>query len=124
VTKYSQAVDEFQALEPAKYSFLESLELRRDFQSSGPSDLDLLLALRRSPLTENGHLKLVFKGIQDLKFGDIDHMDGIFVEIRDIRERQLEWLNYRVVDSEECSFSFCCRDFSASLEEIVLTGNR
>ena len=116
MSKYKNAVDAFYSLEPAKFPVLESLELKREFQPSGSGDLDLSLALRSLRGEAQRRLVLVFKGVHDLKFGEVDQLDGLFVEIRSIHDSQLEGLNYKVVESEDDTFSFLCNDFCASLE--------
>jgi len=75
-------------------------------------DVDIIL----SKISENTVEDLRVRCINafDIKIGDIESMFGFYVEIEDIRSRQLEQLEggtYRVVEQEEGAFSFYCDEF-------------
>jgi hypothetical protein len=109
---HNLALDRFYSLEPRRFGFMERLELWR---YSLPDDSPgLALTLIMSGATP-ARLRLDFQNVRDLKIGRLEHNLTWFLEIRSIRDHQLEELNYRVVESEEDSISFYCADFQARL---------
>jgi hypothetical protein len=105
-------IDAFCNLGRSRYGVLKSLELSRSFGPEGSSGYTLRMVLVRNDLETPG-LNVTFEGVRNLKIENIEHMDVLVLDITSIRERQLEGLNYQVVENEEDAISFLCRDFKA-----------
>lgn len=107
---------DFEALhQPRSFPFLEALSISREFKDEGGvSDLSLTLTLRGDHPDFSGRLCLFFGGVRGLKVGDLGRLVGLHIEVRSIRDQQLEDLRYQVSESEHSAFSFLCSVFSIS----------
>ena len=105
----------YYTLKPHKYSVLESLELKQIADHASGFDLFLRLSSSSTAIPESLHIK--FEGIRELNVGSIDRLRvrHLQIDIRSIREDQLENLNYKVIENEENVFSFLCNRFEASI---------
>ena len=116
MTSSDTLVEQYYALKPADFGFLESLELRQSVQPDEWSGFILKLRLRSSTTPGAKCLHLVFSGVQDLRIGSLEGLLRFFLEIRPIREQQMEGRNYKVVESEYNAFTFFCSSFTVTLE--------
>src|SRR3954452_16324955 len=108
---------EYDALAPARFGYLENLELSQVVDPECWSGYTLVLRLRPSCSTESPCLRLEFHQVQELRLGPLQGLLFYFVEIRSITEMQLEDRRYYVVESDHDAFSFYCRGFSATVLE-------
>lgn len=108
------AVSRFDAVGQAKFPFLESMELSRDIESGTCSDYSLTLVL--VPAQAGKSLRIVFEGVRDLRIGSLEGLLALRLELRSVRDSQLEGLRYRVVESEHEAFSFYCSNFVSMLK--------
>jgi hypothetical protein len=109
-------VDQYYALKPTEFGFLECLELRQSVRPEEWSGFTLTLRLRPLTTGRGKCLCLMFTGVRELRVASLDGLLPLFLEIRCMRERQLEGLNYRIVESERSAFSFFCSGFTATVE--------
>lgn len=115
VRSESETLARYRSLEQRKYPFLERFELTRTVESSRCSDYVLTLVLGQALPTAGGrHLRLVFTGVRDLHLGRLEGFCHLQIEVRSVRDHQLEDLRYRVVEEEEQSFAFYCHDLAVA----------
>jgi hypothetical protein len=108
------AIGKFIDLKSLNYSFLEVFELSRNVGPEGCSDFDCKVVL--SGLDPSSpRLVLTFEGVRDIKLGRLEGLFKFNLNIRPIRNHQLEGLNYRVIEEEYDALSFSCRAFDAKL---------
>jgi hypothetical protein len=105
-------VDEFIALQPRNYYALKNISFTRDLSAEKCSRYDVELILSKL-LKGEDDLRVRFKNAFDIKLGCIEGVPGLFIEIEDVSDRQLEGGTYRVVEQEEKAFSFYCEEFIA-----------
>jgi hypothetical protein len=115
MTSSDALLEQYYTLRPADFGFLECLELRQSVRPEEWSGFTLTLRLRSSTAPEAKSLILTFTGVQDLRVGSLEGLVRFLVEIRSIREQQMEGLNYKVVEKEHNAFSFFCSSFFATL---------
>lgn len=53
-------------------------------------------------------LSILFSGVRDLEIKNLDGLWNVHIMIKDLREDQLENINYHVTEDEENMFSFYC----------------
>jgi len=56
-------------------------------------------------------LLIKFINIKDLKIGDLNNVFNLLINIKDISDRQMERIKYKVTEDEYDSFSFYCEAF-------------
>jgi len=114
----SDPITSFYALTPAKYGYLEELRLSREISEDGCSDYTINLTMQPFPLggAAKKKLFLTFRGAKDLRIGHLEGLFNLVIEIRDVRDRQLECISYKIVESENNAFSFLCREFDAEVK--------
>jgi len=107
-------INAFIALEPRHYKFLKTINLTRNISQESCSKYDVELIL--SQLTSSEHeLHIRFANVFDIQIGHLEGLFGLFIDIEDVSDMQLEDGKYRVVEQEEQAFSFYCKDFFAEL---------
>ena len=112
----SDPVTSFYALGPSKYGYLEELRLYREISEDGCSDYTVNLALRSFPKDQTSlKLFLAFTGAKEVRIGHLEGLLNLVIDIRDVKEQQMEGVNYKVVESEYNAFSFWCREFQAEV---------
>jgi hypothetical protein len=116
MTNPDPLVQHYYSLNPSEFGFLGLLELRQSVQPEEWLGFTLVLRLRSPTTSERKYLRLEFSRVQDLRIGPLEGLLRYFFEIRPIRDRQLEDINYQVVESEYNAFSFVCSSFIATLE--------
>jgi hypothetical protein len=109
-------LESYYSLAPASFGFLESLELRQSVLPEEWTGFTLRLRLRSSTSPGAKCLRLEFGGVHDFRAGRLNGLLRYFLEVRSIRDRQLEGRNYRVVESEYNALAFDCCSFVATLE--------
>jgi hypothetical protein len=117
MAKSDALVEQYYALKPADFGFLECLELRQAVQPENWAGFNLTLVLRASTLPNAKGLRLAFKGVRDLRIGTVQGLVRYLLEIRAVHEQQMEDRSYKVVESEYNAFAFFCRTFAATVEE-------
>lgn len=96
-----------------KFGYLEGININREISDGESSEYSVELKLCSSPsMWLKEQLVIQFFGVRNLKLGNIEGLYKLFVEIELIKDHQLENLNYRVVESENNTFSFQCSDFN------------
>jgi hypothetical protein len=87
--------------------------------SEGRPETDVTLTLESDNLPTNCQITVLFRGVRDFRFVEVGgrqtRITGL--EVRDISDRQWEQLRWEVVDFEDDSIRFLCRD-------IILTSAR
>lgn len=91
-----------------RLGFLQEFNLKREFDDQTRPSLNLMLLLRVAPNEQAEAIVMKFMGVVDLRIGSLDRQVRLQMEVRSIRERQLEGLHYRVVESEYEALSFYC----------------
>ncbi|MDD1606662.1 MAG: hypothetical protein LUP96_08215 [Methylococcaceae bacterium] len=107
-------VDKFIALKPRYYKFLKTISFTRNISTESDSRYDLELILSKLLVGEDD-LRIRFKNVFGIKIGCLEGMFGLYIDIEDVSDRQLEGGTYRVVEQEEQTFSFYCEEFIAEL---------
>lgn len=111
----SETLARYRSLEQRNYPFLERFELTRTVESSYCSDYTLTLVLGQAlPSAEGRRLRLSFTGVRDLHVGRLEGSCRLQIELRSVRDHQLEDLRYRVVEEESESFAFYCHDLATA----------
>lgn len=109
--KFSDSVSEFYKKQK-DFGYLQSIDLRREFNENGCSDYSLHIVLCDYPYYEgNEKLLLTFLGVKNFKIGDLDGLVRQFINITDISDHQMEGIKYKVREEENGSFSFYCKTF-------------
>ncbi len=101
----------YNALHPVRYGFVESLTFRQDLDN-WRTGFTISIRLAARPFDNAAFLILEFEGAQELKVGDFQG-SYILIEIRCIKDDQLENLNYQIVENEQNALSFKCKNFTA-----------
>lgn len=110
-------IKHYYSLKPSQYGYLETFKLHRDIHEDGCSDYSLELQMRStSDICDDKRLYLSFSGIKELKIGDLEGLLSLLIDIRPVREYQLENINYKVVESEYEAFSFLCLNVEATIK--------
>jgi hypothetical protein len=118
VTPGSKSLEYLNSIDQTQFPFLERMELSRKIVSGACSGFQLTVVLAPAQSDKAGtRLRLTFKGVTDLRIGELEGLLSLHLEARSIRDDQLEGLRYRVVESEYDIFSFYCFDFEVSLHE-------
>lgn len=107
---------EYDALEPARFGYLEGLELSQTVDPESWSGFNLKLRLRLSSAIESPRLWLEFHEVQELRIGPLQGLSFYCVEVRSAVAMQLEGRNYYVVENDHNAFSFYCRCFLETIE--------
>ena len=105
-------IEEFHSMRK-EFCHLLEITLYRDFRES-EYDCNIDIILSDNTFTDDGKkLYLKFAKVSDY---ESDRLDSSFwvpsIQITDISSRQMEGINYLVVDDENRSFSFYCSSFS------------
>jgi hypothetical protein len=108
-------ISEYHALRPARFRFLQSLDLRRSFSDECASSYELTVVLAEAAQANAPRLSLSFTGVVNLKIGDLNGLIGHLIEIRSIADRGLDGLGFCVVEEENGGFSFECKSFSGEV---------
>jgi hypothetical protein len=106
-------IDVYLGLKPAKFGYLRSFKLTYQLESEGFGRGVLVVCLSNGLGAEAIVLRLEFRGVTDLKLGHIQGVMKYWFQIQNVREDQLEGINYRVVESEYELCAFYCSEFSA-----------
>ena len=64
------------------------------------------IVLRNISGSSSSSLKITFLNAIEVKIGDIQSMQGLDIQIKDVRDRQLEGISYHLSDQEGDVFSF------------------
>jgi len=93
-----------------KFNYVVKLTVERNTASQ-----NVEVRLARTPSLQRPVAVVSFFGAEEVKIGELSF--GLFLEIRDIRYRQLDRLRYEAVDIEQTQvLSLKCRDFDFSIE--------
>lgn len=107
-------IGEYYLIKPFQYKHLKSIKMDREILDGCIDGYSLELILQSF---EYKLLKLKFKGVINVRFGDLDSMPGIQLEIRSLKGQQIENINYRIVDVENEIVSFLCEKIE-KIEEL------
>ncbi|MCK6503022.1 hypothetical protein L6R53_06445 [Myxococcota bacterium] len=108
----TRKIEEYWSLTPSRFRFLESMVLDRRLCEHAAEPYNLTLTLVDEPTASSNRACFRFYGVFGLKVGDIDGLKGLLFEVRDVSDRQMEGLRYRVIDAENGCIVFYCLDFS------------
>jgi hypothetical protein len=99
-----------------RFGYLMSIEFAREFNEMDCTDYSVNIFLCDFPHSfGNPKMLLVFTGVRNLKFGDLDGLVKTFINITDISNHQIEGVKYSVKEAENETFSFCCKSFSCKV---------
>lgn len=113
--KSSDAVSEFYEKQK-DFAYLQSINLSRCIHENGCSDYSLNIVLCDYPYYEGYEkLLLTFLGVKNIKIGDLDGLVKHLIIISDVSDRQMEDINYRVVEEENDAFCFYCKTFKCEI---------
>ncbi len=118
MTEYEKALAYYQSLNPTLFNILDRFEVRQSHQSQNEM-YEVSLEIRLRPLENEEddprRLRLSFFGVRNLTVNFQGFMHFSLIRIRLIRHYRWEKLNYEVEDAENHTFSFVCKQFTASL---------
>ena len=86
--------------------FLEEMRLYREVTSHSISNFNIDIVLRKISGASASTQKISFFNAIEVKIGDIQSMQGLDIQIKDVRDRQLEGISYHLSDQEGDVFSF------------------
>ncbi|WP_089409466.1 hypothetical protein [Granulicella rosea] len=112
----TRKLEGFSSLPITRFCYLKNLVIEKDFQP-GRFTCDVELLLAEDTLPESPRLRLKFIKAADIRIGDLNALFALFMSIRDVADRQLEDITYRVVEEEHSSISLYCRDFEYEVLE-------
>jgi hypothetical protein len=104
----------------AKYfrRYLDKVKLEYRTHREFLHDLCLKLTLKKSETDDEELLCLTFLGVTDLKIEMSNGLTLLELSVYDIRDHQLEYLNYSVhTEQSSNSISFLCRDYIEEYEK-------
>lgn len=110
-------IEDFERICKADFGYFERLELCRTDEPGDCSSLKLAIDLLSSLDGRPRRLRMTFTGVTEIQLKNLSCGWWYRIEIRSIRERQLERLNYHVVEYESDAFEFFCKAFAASVIE-------
>jgi hypothetical protein len=110
-------IDRFYALRKAEFGYLERLVIQQSVDPQEWSGLQLEIVLRSRTSLRAPRLLLNFEGVKELRVGELRGILFYMIEIDSIADRQLEELNFQVIESEYNLISFQCKGFAVQLEE-------
>lgn len=113
----SGKLQEFFSLPTTRFRFLNRLMIEKKNEWDGRAfcDVELLLSENASP--ESRRLRLKFLRSVEIQVGDLNGTEGWLIAIRNIADRGLENITYRVVEEEGNSISLNCQDFEYEVLE-------
>lgn len=103
------SIKDFYDLKPAAFKFLKSVNFTRNISKNGCTDYEAEITLY--DVNTNRQLKMHFSTVTDIQLGNIEGMFGLIIEIKNIKDRQIENASFRVTEEENDIFSFNCSDF-------------
>jgi len=116
VKNEAEAINNYYSLHPAAFGIVDVIELRQSPSSDNtPAELIMEIQLRHDQ--NDSRLRLSFADVKQVMIRQPSwslFQVGL-IDIRSIKERQWENINYEV-KSEDDEISFLCRSFEASLE--------
>ncbi|MGV3606469.1 MAG: hypothetical protein ACO1RA_08670 [Planctomycetaceae bacterium] len=112
MSKSTDLVERYYAVRKGEFGYLESIELVQNVDPTKWNGFQLTIVFRSGTGTSSPALRLAFKGVRDIRIGDLGGLVCYMLEIRCIEERQLEGLRFEVTESEYDAFSFVCEAFA------------
>jgi hypothetical protein len=110
-------VAQYYELRPLDFDEVERLELRQSAADEG-FETALEIALRPIDARRADRLVLSFAGVLNLRLTPPERrvIQFVLLEIHCVRDRQWEGVSYSVMETENHTISFLCREFSANIE--------
>ena len=114
------SIQQYYALQPAQFGYLEQITLSREIQEMHCSDYTLELVMRSlSSKQNNRRLRVTFVGVRNVQIGKLDGLMAFALDIQSLHGCYLEELHFEVVESEYHAISFLCANFTAKIENNV-----
>ena len=96
-----------------EFGFLESIKLHREIGAEGCTEYSAEIIMCDYPSYSVGNkLLLLFHGMKDIFFGDIEGLLKLQITVIDVEGDQWEKIRFKVKEVEHEQFSFYCDDFS------------
>lgn len=103
-----------------RFPYLCGINLKRKMEGDSCSDYQLILEFCDFPnWNVEEKLSILFSGVRDLEIKNLDGLWNVHIMIRDLREDQLENINYYVTEDEENMFSFYCSSIEINSLDIM-----
>lgn len=103
-----------------RFPYLCGINLKRKMEGDSCSDYQLILEFCDFPnWSVEEKLSILFSGVRDLEIKNLDGLWNVHIMIRDLREDQLENINYYVTEDEENMFSFYCSSIEINSLDIM-----
>ncbi|CAJ1317641.1 hypothetical protein [Paenibacillus nuruki] len=90
---------------------LESLHAYRDLSKSNRSEYNIEVILCNTFVEGNSKMRITFLHARDINIGSLEGILTLMIKINDVSKDQMEDINYRIVEEENLTFSFYCKDF-------------
>lgn len=101
-----------------EFSYIASINIHRDMYGDEISDYTIDIDLVSFPhWVDNEKVKISFEGVKKIQFGNIENLCKVYISVLDIKQDQLESLNYKVTEIENDMFSFYCKSISFNENE-------
>jgi hypothetical protein len=108
-------IQEYVALKPRYYRFLKAINFSRKISNEKCYGYDVEILLSKCSSEDDADLRIQCTNAFDIKINNIEGMLGLLVDIEDVKGKQIESGNYRILEQEEDAFSFYCEDFFVEL---------
>ena len=93
------------------FGYIKKINVERKFIGEECFSYDLYITLCNYPYWDDeGQFTIKFSSIKDLKINDIDNLLKVCLNVRMIKDRQIENINFSVSDIENSLISFLCKD--------------
>lgn len=90
---------------------LESLHAYRDLSKENSLEYNIDVILCTTFIKENTKMRITFQNARDINIGSLEGILTLMIKINDVTKDQMEDINYRIVEEENLTFSFYCKDF-------------
>lgn len=94
---------------------LESLHVYRDLSKGNRSGYNIEIILCNTFVEENTRMRITFLEARDINVGSLEGILALMIKINDVSKDKMEYINYKIVEEENCTFSFYCRDFDLEI---------
>ncbi len=114
MTEDDKPIELYYAIRKGEFGFLERLELKQSVDPAKWNGLQLEIDLRSRTGLSSSTLRLAFKGVQDLRIGEITGIVLYVIEITYIGDFQMQGQRFRITESEYNVISFVCDRFTVT----------
>jgi hypothetical protein len=107
----------FLLLRPSRFKYLVRCVVEKLPQWYGTASCDVEVVLNDEFTPESSQLKLKFIHSTDVEIGNLNGTVRCVVVVRDISDRGLEGVTFRIIEEEAKCFSLNCQDFEFEVLE-------